>query len=675
MVNYAASKWEYFHSAYWMERLVPYRKVILASFQTGLLAIAYLVSYYMRFEGHIPAKFVKIMLMTLPPIVFVQGTLSIYFGLHRGLWRYMSFVDSKIIIRVMVISLFVTFIMEFFWGPYIGYMPRSIYFLDFLCAVALVSGARLMMRYLREHDNLFNNVPNTCRVMLIGPLEAAEPLLREMNQRNGYYPVALLEPGQTFRGRNIHGIPIIGGLQKLQAVIERYTVQEIIIVWPEAQPDKFNDILKQSKYCNIKCKVVPSLAQVLDGQSRLADARDIEIEDLLPRPPIHIDRAIIQDSIRDHVALVTGGGGSIGSELCRQLADFGVKVLVLLDRAENTLYETELALRRSFPNLNLLSQVCSINDALGLRICLRQHKPDIIFHAAAYKHVPLMERCPIEAAYNNVIGTRNLVKAAIAEGIQRFIMISTDKAVNPTSVMGVSKRITEKYVQASNVLNKTEFIITRFGNVLGSAGSVIPIFKAQLAQGGPITVTHPEIERYFMTIKEAAQLVLQAAYKGRAGEIFVLKMGRLVKIRDLAEKIIALSGNGRSKIDIVYTGIRPGEKLSEELFNDDEIQQPTDHPHLSCALGVKSHLEILEKQLDHVQTLVRLRDVPGLIEQFKAIVPNYQPDMKLFAAEPGGSLAVKEMMRPMAKSRKVNRSQNKKPLLRKSMRPELNEFR
>ena len=319
----------------------------------------------------------------------------------------------------------------------------------------------------------------------------------------------------------------------------------------------------------------------------MADVRDIELEDLLPRPAIYIERDQVREFINQRSVLVTGAGGSIGSELCRQLAQFEPKKLVMLERNENSLYQTELALKRRYPELQLESLIASINDAPGLNNLLQKYKPEIIFHAAAYKHVPLMERCPIEAAYNNILGTRNLVKAALKAGTEYFVMISTDKAVNPSSVMGVSKRIAEKYVQACNThSDTTKFIITRFGNVLGSAGSVIPIFKSQLAQGGPIYVTHPEIERFFMTIPEAVQLVLQAVYMGKGGDIFVLKMGRPVKIRELAEKLILLAGKtpGRD-IEIKYIGLREGEKMYEELFNEGESCQPSDHPLIDYAIG------------------------------------------------------------------------------------------
>jgi FlaA1/EpsC-like NDP-sugar epimerase len=360
----------------------------------------------------------------------------------------------------------------------------------------------------------------------------------------------------------------------------------------------------------------------------MADVRDIELEDLLPRPAIYIEREQVSKFINQRSVLVTGAGGSIGSELCRQLAQFEPKQLVMLERNENSLYQTELALKRRYPELKLEALIASINDAPGLNNILQKYRPEIIFHAAAYKHVPLMERCPIEAAYNNILGTRNLVKAALKAETEYFVMISTDKAVNPSSVMGVSKRIAENYVRACNTRSDTKFIITRFGNVLGSAGSVIPIFKSQLAQGGPICVTHPEIERFFITIPEAVQLVLQAVYMGEGGDIFVLKMGRPVKIRELAEKLILLAGKTPRDIEIKYTGLREGEKMYEELFNEGESSQPSPHPLIDYAIGPHEFREVWENNIDEIQAIVYRGDATALLEKYQQLIKNYSPPIK-----------------------------------------------
>jgi FlaA1/EpsC-like NDP-sugar epimerase len=482
----------------------------------------------------------------------------------------------------------------------------------------------MIVRHLRER---YIPAGNRIRAMLVGPITSVEPLLRELHSHSSaYVPMVTVDPDPYFRGYRVYDVPIVGGVQQITRVVQRHQIQEIIFAWPDAPPDQLDEIIKECKRYQVRYKLIPSVSEVLHGRFRMADVRDIELEDLLPRNPIYIDQEDIRNSIQDKVILVTGGGGSIGSELCLQVAQFNPRTLVIFERAENCLYEIEVTLRRRFPDLQLEALVASINDGPGLDLLLRQYRPEVIFHAAAYKHVPLMERCPIEAAYNNILGTRNLVRGALKAQVGRFIMISTDKAVNPTSIMGVSKRIAEKYVQSVNRGSSTRFIITRFGNVLGSAGSVIPLLKEQLAQGGPLTVTHPEIERFFMTIPEAVQLVLQASHMGQGGDIFILNMGFSVKIRDLAEKLILLAGKTPgADVEIQYVGLRPGEKLYEELFNVEEEPQPTEHPLINQALGPAENGPAWEANLDDIQALVSRRDVAGLLARFKALVPNYHP--------------------------------------------------
>ncbi len=625
LIKSLASVWKNSRLIRWLERFLIYRWPFLVVFQIGLLALAYWGSYYLRFEGLIPQAYFQTMIRTLPLVLIIQGLLFLYHDLYRGLWRYVSFADLQNILRATLMSLILLIFLDFFLSPYLGSIPRSIYVLDWLLVVVLTGGCRFMVRHIREKSKSLAENPKARRVMLVGPVAALEPLLREMvSHDKTFFPVVLVDPDADFRGYRVYDTPI-AGLRQIAKTVERYRVQEIIFAWPDAPQDQLNEIIGECKRWQVQFKIIPSISEVLGGRFRLADVRDIELEDLLPRPAIYIEREQIADFIKDRVILITGGGGSIGSELCRQVANYQPRSLVLLERAENSLYETEMSLRRRFPELELHALVASINDGPGLEILLQQYRPQVIFHAAAYKHVPLMERCPVEAAYNNILGTRNLVKAALAAATECFVMISTDKAVNPTSIMGVSKRITEKYVQASNNHSTTRFLTTRFGNVLGSAGSVIPLFKEQLAEGGPLTVTHPEIERFFMTIPEAVQLVLQAACMGQGGDIFVFKMGRMVKIRELAEKLIVLAGRTPGEdIPIIYTGLRPGEKLYEELFNDDEKPRPTEHPLLNCAIGPQEDLEVWEAHLRDIQALVSKRDSQGLIDKFKAIVPNFR---------------------------------------------------
>src|SRR3989339_289009 len=614
----------------WLDWLIHHRLPFLILFQISLLALAYVASYLLRFEVLIPQKYYNPMLRTLPHFVLVQGSVFYFLGLYRGLWRYVGFTDLRNIIRAALTSMVILIVLEFFLSPYVGDIPLSIYILDTILLIMLIGGTRLFLRHFRE---IYLPAGESRRVMLIGPVDQAETLIREMDTHNSkYLPVVMVSPDSRFQGFRLYDVPILSGLHQIARGVKRHRVQEIIFAWPDAPLDQINEIIEECKRWQVRYRIVPSLGDVLDGRFRLSDVRDIELEDLLPRPPIYIEKDAVRNFIKGQVILVTGGGGSIGSELCRQVAQFQPRTLMILERAESYLYEIELDLRRRFPDIDLQALIASVNDGPGLRALLQHYRPDLIFHAAAYKHVPLMERCPIEAAYNNILGTRNLVAAALAAETSRFVMISTDKAVNPTSVMGVSKRIAEKYVQACGEADQTRFITTRFGNVLGSAGSVIPILKEQLARGGPLTVTHPQIERYFMTIPESVQLVLQAAYMGQGGDIFVLNMGCSVKIMDLAEKLIVLAGKTPGKdIAITCTGLRPGEKLYEELFNIDEESHPTEHPLINRAVGAPESKEAWENHLNDIQALVHQRDATRLIANFKNIIPNYTPcDLSAF---------------------------------------------
>ena len=612
----------------YFDKFIPFRYAITITFNIILFGLAYLLSYYLRFEGLIPEAQMETMFRTMPMVLLIQAGFFFYHDLFQGLWRYVSFADLQNILRAALMSMLTLIIMDFFLNKYLGSIPRSIFALNCMLLIILSGGARFMVRHFRERYRLQGENTEAKRVLLVGPVSEAEPIIREMiAHSNEYVPIAVIDPGLNMRGYRVYDVPIMGGIAQVVRAVEQNKVQEIIFAWPDAPEDQLAEIIEECKRSHVRFKKIPSLSEVLGGRFRMADVRDIELEDLLPRPAIYIEREQVSEFVNQRSVLVTGAGGSIGSELCRQLAQFEPKQLVMLERNENSLYQTELALKRRYPELKLEALIASINDAPGLNIILQKYRPEVIFHAAAYKHVPLMERCPMEAAYNNILGTRNLVRAALSAEIEYFVMISTDKAVNPSSVMGVSKRIAENYVRAcNNHSDTTKFIITRFGNVLGSAGSVIPIFQSQLAQGGPIYVTHPEIERFFMTIPEAVQLVLQAVYMGKGGDIFVLKMGRPVKIKELAEKLILLAGKtpGRD-IQIKYIGLREGEKMYEELFNEGESSQPSPHPLMDYAIGEHESKEVWEKNIDEIQAIVHLGDTGALLEKYKQLIKNYSP--------------------------------------------------
>jgi FlaA1/EpsC-like NDP-sugar epimerase len=402
-------------------------------------------------------------------------------------------------------------------------------------------------------------------------------------------------------------------------------VDNIIINWPQAPRKQVDALVQKMTVLNAKFKMIPHYVEILDNRVSINDIREVEIEDLLDRPPIKIDMVGIRAYLAGKSVMVTGGAGSIGSEICRQVAAFGPCRLVIVERSENSLYDLEREIMSVFPTLNIVSSISTINDAAGIKRAMIENRVDVVFHAAAYKHVPLMEKAPIESAYNNIIGTCNVVNAAVKSGVKRFVMISTDKAVNPANVMGVTKRIAEMVVQSQHRCNATFFMTVRFGNVLGSAGSVIPIFKKQIANGQAITVTHKEIERFFMTIPEAVQLVLQAGCMAEGGEIFVLDMGQPVKILKLAERLITLSGmRPYDDIDIVFSGLRPGEKMYEELFNIDENLLPTPHPRIKAAKFAEVEQDFMTSQVEAIRKIIMAKDEDALQRKFHELVPGYR---------------------------------------------------
>jgi FlaA1/EpsC-like NDP-sugar epimerase len=567
--------------------VLPYRRVLIFLFHLGIFALAYLAAFGLRFEGLIPESYYATMLKTLPLVVLVQAAAFYYHDLYQGLWRYASFADVQNILRATLMSLVALFLIDLAASPYLGTIPRSIYILDSLLVVAFACGPRFLVRHLRMRFPAISATHDFRRVLLVGPVDAVEPLLREMVSRGQEYnPVAVVDPTADWRTSRMLDVPIVGGSgspDRNRGALWGPGNSLCLAGSPPGHPERPGGKV-QAFAPGLQDHTSPG------GNSRRAlppGGRPGHRVGGPPPPPPGVYRpGGGERQIQGRVVLVTGAGGSIGSELCRQLAGFQPASLIMLERAENSLYAMEVELRRRFPDLAFQALVASINDGPGLEILFRQFSPHLVFHAAAYKHVPLMERCPIEAAYNNILGTRNVARAALAAGASRFVFISTDKAVNPTSVMGVTKRIAEKYVQSLNGAGSTRFIITRFGNVLGSAGSVIPIFKEQLANGGPLTVTHPEIERFFMTIPEAVQLVLQAAAMGQGGDIFVLNMGRSVKIKELAEKLILLSGRTPATASRSSTpASAPGKNCLKNSSTRTRKPRPTEHPLINRAVA------------------------------------------------------------------------------------------
>ncbi|HEX9051315.1 MAG TPA: nucleoside-diphosphate sugar epimerase/dehydratase, partial [Anaeromyxobacter sp.] len=464
------------------------------------------------------------------------------------------------------------------------------------------------------------------RILILGAGDAGEMLLREIQQRHAarFEAVGLLDDDPQKRGAHIHGVRVLGNIDDLPRVTSAKDVDEIIIAIPSATGAQMRRVVDLCKSTGVRFRTIPGMDRVIDGRVTVSQLRNVAIEDLLGRDPVQLDMDVISAEMKGHVVMVSGAGGSIGSEICRQVCRFEPAALLLVERAENNLFHIHRELAPLHPDVVLVPCVADVGDEARMTEIFQAHRPTVVFHAAAHKHVPMMEWNPGEAVKNNVVGTRRLADLADRHGVQRFVMISTDKAVNPTSVMGVSKRVAEIYVQALSQRSRTRFVTVRFGNVLGSAGSVIPIFQQQIADGGPVTVTHPEMKRYFMTIPEASQLVLEAGMMGAGGEIFILDMGEPVKIADLARDLITLSGlRPGEDIEIRFTGVRPGEKLFEELSVDAEKADTTGHPKIFVG-HFRPHP--WETVVRHIEELAELADARAerVRKKFREIVPEYR---------------------------------------------------
>jgi FlaA1/EpsC-like NDP-sugar epimerase len=451
-----------------------------------------------------------------------------------------------------------------------------------------------------------------------------------MNPGYRYEPVVFVDDNPIKQKRTIHGVPVEGTIEEIPLLVQRYAVKEIIVAVPSASPTLMQRVLAASATCHVPIKTLPNVRQLLDSPVSMRQARPMRLEDLLQREPIQTDLQELHPLLEGKRVLVTGAGGSIGSELCRQIAQYRPAQLALFERHENSLYALEMELRESFPQVNMRAVVGDVTDTDGVKAAFRACAPQLIFHAAAHKHVPLMEHNQREAVRNNIVGTRVVTSAAREANVERFVLISTDKAVNPTNVMGATKRVAEYTVQAMNGAGATRFTVVRFGNVLGSNGSVVPLFAEQIKKGGPITVTHPEIKRYFMTIPESVQLILQASVRGQGGDVFVLDMGEQVRITDLARNMIVLSGLVPDQdIKITYTGLRPGEKLYEELFERDERVEPTSHAKIKRAVGANLfRVDELARRLDLLEESLSRADQASLASQLKELVPTYAPSEK-----------------------------------------------
>jgi FlaA1/EpsC-like NDP-sugar epimerase len=602
------------------ETVLRHRGVLVVATQLTLIALANLTAFLLRFDGAIPPPYGRLALQGLPFVLLVFGAGLWVFGIQRGLWRYVGLHDLGRILWASVAGSAALYVILHGLLRWVEY-PRSVIILTGLLSGLYLAGIRLGVRWFREWLQIFG--PTARRVLIVGAGNAGERLVRDMltDRRSTYKPVALVDDDPVKRKAKIHGIPVIGTIAEIKAAAERCEAHEIIVAIPSASTAVKQKILAASEGCTVPIKILPSVKQLLENPVSLRQVKPMSLEDLLQREPIETDRQELHPLLEGKKVLVTGAGGSIGSELCRQIAHYRPALLILFERYENSLHAIDLELRRTFPDLTLLPLLGDVTLPERVSEVFLETSPDLVFHAAAHKHVPLMERNPGEAVRNNVFGTRTVAEAALLAGAERFVLISTDKAVNPTSVMGATKRVAELLIRHMNGRGATKFTVVRFGNVLGSNGSVVPLFAEQIRKGGPVTVTHPDIKRYFMTIPEAVQLVLQASVLGQGGDVFVLDMGEQIRVADLARNMIVLSGLVPDKdIQIVYTGLRPGEKLFEELFEQSERVESTCHPKIKRAVWREAAPIEWDRALKELETALHYHDADRMIGTLKAMV-------------------------------------------------------
>ncbi len=555
------------------------RKILLVIADIILANLSLYLALFIKYDAAIPQQYIGYFLDNALAITVVQIGILYLFGLYRSLWEYASIEEMMQIILGTLAAEGLGAIISLLTGKV---YPVSVYFITWIYLVMLTGGIRISYRYARRvRMHMLRKQCKASRVMIIGAGSAGSMLIKELKNHvdMNLVPVVVVDDDKAKHGTSINNVPVVSGRERIKELAKQYKVDEIIVAIPSASKKEIAELLRISKETKCKLKTLPSMMDIIDGEVTVKQLRDVSIEDLLGRDEIKLNIDEISGYLKDEVVMVTGGGGSIGSELCRQIARFGPKKLIIFDIYENNAYDLQNELVYTYKDkLDLEVLIGSCRDRERLREVFDRYKPGVVFHAAAHKHVPLMEGNPSEAIKNNVFGTLNTCRRAIDFGAKKFILVSTDKAVNPTNIMGASKRLAEIIVQSMNRLSDTKFAAVRFGNVLGSNGSVIPLFKKQILQGGPVTVTHPDIIRYFMTIPEAAQLVIQAGALAKGGEVFVLDMGEPVKIDDLARDLIRLSGlEPDLDIKIEYTGLRPGEKLYEELLMAEEGLMKTAH--------------------------------------------------------------------------------------------------
>lgn len=612
--------------------IFSYRSALALSHDLAASVFAWYAAFLLRFNFEVPAEQNLLMTSSFLVVLLVQSTSFISFGLYRGSWRFASLIDLKrILLAVLLSSVMLVAILFMLFAS--SRVPRSVLILDPILLMLMMGGSRFIYRALKEHQLYGKHLAKGKSVIILGVDSISATLIKDLLQSNEWRVVGILDDDSTMHGREIFGVKVHGGLDQLAKIVNRYNVGHVIIAMPSAGHRDKRKALDAAKVLNLEALTVPAIDDLMSGRINVSQIRPVDVEDLLGRDVVELDSSGLHKLIGSNVVMVTGAGGSIGSELCRQVLKFNPNVLICLDISEYALYQLEQGFSSERFSSRSVYVVGDVKNEKRLTALLDQYKPNVVFHAAAYKHVPLMERENVsEALFNNVIGTYTLAKACKSAHVNNFILISTDKAVNPTNVMGASKRLAEMVCQGLQDLSGTRFIMVRFGNVLGSSGSVIPKFRQQIAEGGPLTVTHPDITRYFMSISEAAQLVMQAGLMGSGGEVFVLDMGEPVKITDLAKDMIKLSGFDDGEISIEFTGLRPGEKLFEELLTDDEHSQTTTHSKVRVARVKQFDTAMLAPLLSWIKSSQGC-DENTLKQELVEWVEEYSPDLSVKSNE------------------------------------------
>lgn len=604
------------------------KRIFLVVYDIIAVIAASMLALVIRFEGNytaIPRAYIVKSLQYAPVIIIVTAVVFYGLRLYSSLWTFAGAPELINITFACALSALAQMTVMVLFDVR---MPRSYYILYGVALWMLVFLSRFSYRGIRTLIKRQESGAATSRVMIVGAGAAGNLLVKEIRNSNHVSKrvVCIIDDDKSKEGSYLHGVKVMGNRQNIPELVKQCRIDEIIIAMPSAPAKEIKEILDVCKETGCDLKRLPGVYQLVNGEVGISKLKEVDVNDLLGREPVKVDLSAIMDYVAGKVVLVTGGGGSIGSEICRQVAGHNPKMLVLVDIYENTTYDIQNELKNRFPDLNLVVLIASVRNTKRMDMIFETYRPDIVYHAAAHKHVPLMEDSPNEAVKNNVLGTWKVVQAADKWKVKRFVMISTDKAVNPTNIMGATKRICEMIIQTYNSRSRTEFVAVRFGNVLGSNGSVIPLFKRQIEQGGPVTVTHPDIIRYFMTIPEAVSLVLQAGAYAKGGEIFVLDMGEPVKILDLAKNLILLSGHKpNDDIPIVFTGLRPGEKLYEEMLMEEEGLQSTANKMIHIGRPIEMDEEKFMEELEELKDYV-VKEPEDIREWVKRIVPTYHPE-------------------------------------------------